>query len=375
MENYTAQQFINALNTNEGMEKVAGLMTQVISTALKPLEFNDKIIPQKPTNKAALLPGMDTDEVGIVVQLQPRSKAMITTFRDHPKAQFIQAKRVLVPFFNIMTDKEQKTEEELLAYSVPITDWIRQNQVDAIALKRDWMFLKYAEEGIQLLQYIANTDTYTEMSTSNYDSVVKNCVCKGAGALDAVADDFTIHPIQRSDLVDVLNLLAVKPRLLTTSNQNASGALLMTSYDHNGLLKLIMTDIGSALAGETFLKGLDSQTLMGQRIVVTNSTDILRPGNVYAFVAPDFLGINQILDGVKFWVEKKGNVLSWYAWTSHAMAFINVDGMAKLELYSGSVTPTHLTAGYAAVQPYAEDQVYSPPARDGEGEYVPEVSY
>jgi hypothetical protein len=74
--------------------------------------------------------------------------------------------------------------------------------------------------------------------------------------------------------------------------------------------------------------------------VRTIKTDILRPGNVYAFTKPEFFGKFYVLNNTKFYIDKVANTITFQAWEDIAMSIINVASVRKLELYSGDANPT-----------------------------------
>lgn len=367
--------FLQALDSGEGTTKTAAAVTEVIRAAIKPERFCSQVIPPKTVTRDELIPALDTDQVVKLVQLEPNSKAQTVTFRDSPRANFVQARRIPVPFFTIMTEKYEKTEEELLAYSVPITDWLRKDMVYNIHAIEDHRFLTFAELAIQAMQEEYNGGNYATygFNKTNLDAgdILPYAVAKGEGAMGSgVTDDYVIHPIQRGDLVTLKNIPAAK-RL-------RCACILMSEVDHNDLGRLLMNDIGSNLAGETFVNGIKYTTLQGVRIVVTAHVEILRPGNVYGFVDPGYLGVFYNLKEPTFFVKKEGNLVSWWAWENLAMAFINVNGIAKLELYAGSVSTNYesVTPDYTSRTIIAEDQLYAIPVRDaGDSTWLPSVQW
>ena len=95
--------------------------------------------------------------------------------------------------------------------------------------------------------------------------------------------------------------------------------------------------MGDKIVGETSVDGYKYSTVIGRKFIRTLKTDILRPGNIYAFTAPEFLGGFMVLNKTKFYADKERNRVSFEAWEDIGMYIGNVAACRKLELYAGSV--------------------------------------
>ena len=51
---------------------------------------------------------------------------------------------------------------------------------------------------------------------------------------------------------------------------------------------------------------------------------------MYAFASQEFMGKFYVLNDVKFWIEKKRNLIKWSAYETLGMAIINNKSVAKL---------------------------------------------
>jgi hypothetical protein len=98
-----------------------------------------------------------------IVDIEPQSRAMTLTFRGQPTARFIRAPRAEVPFFTISSEKFEKTEQELLAYEMPITKIIEDNSVKDMQEIKDREFLRTSESAVQALQKEANGGSATAL--------------------------------------------------------------------------------------------------------------------------------------------------------------------------------------------------------------------
>jgi hypothetical protein len=110
------------------------------------------------------------------------------------------------------------------------------------------------------------------------------------------------------------------------------------------------------------------------KCIRTIKNNILRDGNIYIFAAPEFFGYFYILNDVKFYIDKIANRIMWQSWEDIGMGFGNISAVAKLELYSGSVTPNAVTnATFVTRTPANEDALQITNNRVAAGGVFPEV--
>jgi hypothetical protein len=293
---------------------------------------------------------------------------MALTFRGQPTARFIRAPRCEVPFYTISSEKFEKTEQELLAYEMPVTKIIEDNSVKDLQEIKDREWTRHIESAVQALQTEANGGSPTALNASGViaGSVVQSSIIKGQGCITVAADDFVVQPILRPDLVNLFKLL--------DGNRLRSERFLMTEPDYDDILSWTLQDMGDKMQSETMVDGYKYNVLLGRKLIRTIKTDILRTGNVYCFTAPEFLGKNYILNNTKFYIDKVANMITWQSWMDVALAVINIASVRKLELYGGAVTPTVEDSGYAAKLPVAEDALGAVNNRVDDGLKFPDVS-
>lgn len=358
--------FSSRLDTADGKEKVASLGATYIRDRLREVCFVDKILPPEPVTRADCQVSVNHDTLVKIVEIEPQSRAMTLTFRGQPTARFIRAPRVEVPFYTISSEKFEKTEQELLAYQMPITKIIEDNSVKDMQEIKDREFLRHCESAVQALQVEANGGSATKLAASTYSTTVKKSIIKGIGAQGASADDFNVQPILRPDFVNMFKLL--------DGNRLRAERFVMTEPDYDDILAWTLSDQGDKMQSETLVDGYKYNVIMGRKLIRTIKTDILRPGNLYCFTAPEFLGKNYILNNTKFYIDKVANLITWQSWMDLAINISNVASIVKLELYSGSVTPGQETTGFAAKLPLDEDQLGAVNNRVDQGLKYPDVS-
>lgn len=362
--------FFEKVGTAEGKDKIAEFGGTYIRDRLREVSFARKILPPTPVQRTELQRSVNHDTLVKIVDVEPNSKAMSMSFRGQPTARFIRAPRFEIPFFTISSEKFEKTEQELLAYEMPITKIIEENTVKDIQAIEDRQFLIYDEAAVQAYQIDGNGGVAKKFSTLNIKAgnVKSVSVVKGVGAMAATADDFTIHPVLKPDFISIKQLL--HRRKLRAER------ILITEPDYDNLSAWTINDVWN-IAADTATTGWKSDTVVGLKIIRTIKTDVLREGNVYCFTAPEFFGRFYILNQTKFYIDKIANLITWQSWEDIGIGIGNIASIVKLELYSGSVAPgTGLnapTAGFEAALPLDEDQLSPVNNRADDGNTYPMV--
>ena len=363
--------FFEKVSTQEGKDKIAEFGGTYIRDRLREVSFARKILPPQPVQRSECQRSVNHDTLVKIVDIEPNSKAMALTFRGQPTARFIRAPRYEIPFFTISSEKFEKTEQELLAYEMPITKIIEENSVKDIQTIEDRQFLLFVEAAVQGYQSDANAGAVAFNHTNVNSGAVKGAsVVKGEGALTATAEDFVVYPVLKTDFIKMKKLL--HRRHLRAER------MLITEPDYDDISSWTIQDVGMTIAGETSTEGWKSDTVVGLKIIRTIKTEILREGNIYCFTAPEFCGRFYVLNQTKFYIDKIANLITWQSWEDIAMGIGNISSIVKMELYSGSVTPGALTAGvgYLAAVPVDENDPQLAPVNNkvDQGLKYPNVS-
>lgn len=339
--------FLKMLDSGDGKEKLGAAGNRFIRDRLREECVVDKILPPEPVTPADCQISEHHDTLVKIEFVEPQSQAMTVTFRGQPRARYIQAPRMAIPFYTISSEKLQKTEQELMVYgSMPITKILEDNMVKDMQEIKDRETLRHFEASVQALQVEANAGAVA-LHTSTYNAVVKSSVIKSQNALAQPTDNFTVFPILRPDLPALFNLL--------DNNRLSTEILLMSQFDYNNLLTWTLQDLGDKVTSETAVDGWTYSTLLGKKFIRSIKNDVFRPGNVWAFTKPDFFGRSYILNNTKFYIDKIARDIFWQSWMDVAVGIVNIASVRKLELYSGSVTPGATDAGFEARLPLDED--------------------
>lgn len=363
----TREMLLSQLANPDSRSKVAAKFNGFIRDRLREVSFVEKVTPSE--NVEASECQSSTQHEGLVkmIWLEPRSRAMVMNFRGEPRASFLRGERVEAAFYTIMSDMFQKPEQEFLAYPFPLGKTVEDNAVKDLGEVQDREGVIHYEAAVQALQQEANGGTVTALNATEVQAgnTVEFSVCKGELARAASTDDGFVHPIQRPDLPRVFKLL--------DGNRLESDLVLLTSSDMNDVLSWTVEDQGDKIQSETLVDGWKYNTLLGKRFVRTIKTDILRPGNVYCFTAPDFLGRFYVLNNTKFYIDKVVNLVKFVAWKDVSMTLVNIASVRKLELYSGDATTVDTDSILSAVTPKDEDDLGAPNNRAAQRLFFPNV--
>jgi hypothetical protein len=363
------QLFHAKLGSAEGKEKMAEHGGTYVRDRLREVSFARKVLPPETVTRTDCQVSVNHDTLVKIVELEPQSRAMSISFRGEPTARFIRGDRAEAAFFTISSEKFQKTEQELLAYTMPITKIIEENSVKDIQEIEDREFTIHIEAAVQALQQEANGGVSTALNYTsvNGGTVVEFSIIKGELARTAGANDATPRALQKPDLVRLFKLL--------DGNRLRSERLLMTEVDWDDILQWTVEDNGDKIQSETVVEGYKYNTLMGKPYIRTIKTDILRPGNIYCFTKPEFFGKFYVLNNTKFYIDKIANMITFQAWEDISMLVANIAAVRKLELYSGDANPTTNANGLLAnFIPKSEDALGALNNRVSAGLKFPQVS-
>lgn len=285
--------FIQKLDSPDGLQKVAMEGSAFIRQKLREVSFARKVIQPQYVTKADLTRSVNHDGLVKIVDIEPDSKAMTVNFRGEPDWNYIEGPRFEIPFYMISSEDFQKTEEELLAYEMPLTEVIEKNSVLDIQKIEDTSFLAQVDAAIT---------TESSVVTGSYGT---------SGIIEKA--DF-------KRLFDVLD-----------GNELRTEIILMDTMMFNRLFLYDATTVGDAVGSETHVNGYSYSTLFGRRLIVSNKVSLLRD-KIYGFTAQEFMGQFLILNDVKFWIEKKKNIISFAAYESIGLGIGNTKSCAKLTL-------------------------------------------
>jgi hypothetical protein len=288
--------FVQKLDSPDGLDKVAQEGSAFIRQKLREVSFARKIMQPQYVTKADLQRSVNHDGLVKIIDIEPDSKAMAVNFRGEPSWNYIEGERFEIPFYMVSSEDFQKTEEELLAYDMPLTEVIERNSVLDIQKIEDTGFISTVDAAVAA-QSSGVTGTYT-----------------------AAGEVGSVPKASFKELFDVLD-----------GNELRAEVMLMDAKMFNRMFLYDATTVGDAVGSEVAVNGYSYATLFGRRLVVSNKVSLL-DNKIYAFTAQDFMGQFCILNDVKFWIEKKKNIISFAAYESIGMGIGNAKSVAHLTM-------------------------------------------
>lgn len=360
--------FNTRLGEPGGKEKLAQFGGSYIRDKLREVSFVRKIVPPEQVTRTDCQRSTKHDTLVKIIDIEPQSRAMAISFRGQPTARFIRGEKAEVAFFTISSEMFQKTEQELLAYEMPITKVIEENSVKDIQEIEDREFIIHVEAAVQALQTEANGGAVTTLNATAIGGLnppVEFSVRKGELARVAATDDSVVRPMQRRDISEGFKLL--------DGNRLRCERFLMGECDWDDILSWTVEDQGDRIQSETTVDGYKYNTLLGRPYIRTVKTDILRRGNLYFFTSPEFFGKFYILNQTKFYIDKVANMITFQAWEDIAMSVINIASVRKVELYSADASANDADTLLDEFIPVAEDALGAINNRVGDGLHFPQV--
>lgn len=339
--------YLNNLDNLEsgGRAKLASWGKQYIRDRLREECVFDKIIQPKhikPTDPGVQI-SLGHDTLYKIEWLETQTQALTGTFRGNGPAEIIRAERVATSFATVMSTEIQKPEQELQVYEkadFPLTQMVEELMIKDMQELKDFTARGHLEAAVQGMQNDANGGvTKLSAATVVAGSVVQKAVIKGTLAVRANDNRYgKVYQPVKEDFTNLRNLFS-------GSRTADPEAVIMTAVDYNNLTNQTLQDLGSRVAGEVVENGWGMSKFAGLRIHTSKKNDIFVQGEVWAIGPEDWVGRNYILNNMKFYVDKKKNIISWCAWFDWGMSLINCANIKKLELYGGSVTPGNEDAG------------------------------
>ena len=229
------------------------------------------------------------------------SEAYPVTFREQAQQRYYIGNKFQVFYANIQSEMFHKVTEELQTYRVPIKQIIQENYLKDIQKAEDKMFI------------------------NTVDTIVAKKEAEAAGSAVYTASG----PFTPAILAEGLKLLVAR--------EVPIGTILINEQDWMDLLKMQQSAAGSAVMEDIIHNGYSYTKLLGYNFVRTIKHDIVKPGHIYLFSTPEFLGVFDVLEDVKAFMETRGNKFSFYLWETIGISIGNDNGLAKIELVNGPI--------------------------------------
>ena len=268
--------FVQQSSTKDGLEKMAGLATDFCRIKIREEGFTRKILPPKQITSADLDQAVDSDSPMRIIHKDKLSKAYPVTFTEQSQQRYYIGNKFQVFYSTIMSEEFFKPIEELQTYRIPIKQIIQENYLKDIQIAEDEQFIKTVDAII------------TQRETDEEGS-----------AQYKVAGPFT-----PAILAEGLKLLVAQ--------EVPIGTILINEQDWMSLLQLQQPAAGSAVMQDIIVNGYSYTKLLGYNFIRTIKNDIVKPGNIYLFTTPEYLGVFDVLNDVKAFMETEANKYRFY---------------------------------------------------------------
>tara|TARA_R110002110_G_scaffold69686_7_gene187749 strand:+ start:494 stop:1417 length:924 start_codon:yes stop_codon:yes gene_type:complete len=291
--------FLGRLDEPAGIEKANKAGGAYVRLRLREKAVNRGILPPETVTKEDCQRSINHDLLVKIVDIEQNSSASAMNFRSSANVRYINGKRYEIPFWKIASDRFQADEGELLASDYPVTKTIEDQTVRDMDRVEDQTFFEYSWQ-------------ITDGAT-------------GTGKVNTA-----VGPVDRTFISNCLNVLE-------DSDELAVDCVVMHKSDWNDWITLPASDVGDQLAGEMVVNGYKYNQIMGHKLIVSiksmtrasSAELLLGAGTMWFYAAPSYLGNSYILGDVRFYIEKRGSVVSWESWYYRAIGFGNRDAIAR----------------------------------------------
>lgn len=284
------ERFLKKMNDPGSMAKIALHLGEYIRKKVREGSVMDKIIVPQSVTSADLIPQINGDTMYKIDELEPDAEALELNWDGMPTGEYFQGDRFITPFWITSSERLEKSEEELLAYRMPIREVLSDISANEIIRIQDQHFFRLADAAVTLTGNIVTT-----------------------------ADT---KPTPEA-LTDLQNLI--------DGNELETSVIVMHKVDFNKLKTLPSATV-DLLAADLMVKGYTATTIGGMNYIVTIKPDVVAPGTIWAFVAEDYLGTNYLLQDTVFESDTKFRRVQFESRKNHGFNIANIEGVAKLTL-------------------------------------------
>ncbi len=369
--------FGEAINRGgEALEKVGEVTGLYIQDKLRENSFARKILPPQTVTEAELTRNVTDEGLSYIDDIEPDSLAMRVNWRGEPEKTYIEARRYEIRMGTVSSDRFQKSEQELRSYRIPLTKVIEQNTVKDIQEQVDKTFMDHVKVGLMLGTRRRMNDLVDRGLVNNanngggaltgttahnwgsaeqfasylYTRVVNTTATHGGGLTDFETWDTTPGTANLANAQYSNILLSTETTFsrtvlrdavkIQTAREMKARCFLMHEYDWTDTVGWLDSEAGLQITGEIVRDGYKYTTVGGFTFITTvrDNPDIVQPGQIFTFPAPEFLGRYLILENTKFWINKTGRFIEMEAWEDCGVGFGNIKGLGLILLSGASIT-------------------------------------
>lgn len=383
--------FGEALNRGgEALEKVGEVTGLYIQDKLRENSFARKILPPQTVTIAELTRNENDEGLSYIDDIEPDSLAMRVNWRGEPEKTYIEGKRYSIRMSTISSDRFVKSEQELRSYRMPLTKIIEQNTVKDMQEQHDKTFMDHVRVGLMLatrrrmndlvdrglvLNGNQGTSAVSNSTFTNHNwgskeqfasylyfrNVTRSDHATAPGGIDRSAGTYNAWEDTTMPASELLASALFSNIVLSTetsftrtvlrdaikiqaSREMKARCFLLHEYDWADVLGWMENEAGLQITGEIVKDGYKYTTVGGYTFVTTvrDNPDIVQPGQIFTFPAPEFLGRYLILENTKFWINKNGRFIEMEAYEDAGMGFGNIKGLGLILLNGASIVLPNL---------------------------------
>ena len=241
-------------------------------------------------------PLMDSDQPSIICEIEPdASKATFVPFKGTGDRMYFTGKRFRVPFGKVEAERITKSKFELMTIRMPITDWLKENQVKMIQEEEDSKFI----------------DTISAIIDENQ---AEQSASVTLGAL-SFKDAFT---------EGLKGLTRLRLPL---------GKVLMHKNTYLDSLKLKTDEIGFNPQEERFRRGVDGEdSFLGNPVVTTIKDNLVKENEIYFFTTPEYFIKFFLLQDATLFMKTEADMIHFHTYEAPGLGIGNTRGVFKVTL-------------------------------------------
>ena len=243
--------------------------------------------------------GVSTDDMpSIICEIEPdASRATFVPFKGTGERRYFHGKRFRIPFAKIEAERITKSKFELMTIRMPITDWLKENQVKMIQEEEDSKFIDTLNEIV--------ADNAAEQAVSVATSTAANTF------KDAFAEGMKAMIRMRLPL----------------------GKVLMHKNTYIDSLKLKTEDIGFAPQEARFNRGVEGEeTFLGLPVVTTIKDNRVKENEIFFFTQPEFFIKFFFLQDATLFMKTEADLIHFHTYESPGLGIGNTKGVVKVTL-------------------------------------------
>jgi hypothetical protein len=309
--NAVVRQHIHQMDTNpDSRIKVARATSDYIRMKLREEGFLRKILPAQTITGDDLTKQVITDKPSKVVELEPDSPAaMSIPFGEFPEGTYIYGKRWLVTFSRVATPMFNKDVAELHDYDLDIRQVISDNSLKDLQAEEDGKF-------IQTCNSVMSNDDMVSGKTVTSTGVIQWEAMGGGLSRD--------------------NVVEARKKMMSTPSRLRPQLALANQKTVLDFEKWQREEVGGDMSQDILVNGWAGEANVWSALnwVTTIKDELVPDGTVFFFAPPEYLGRLYFLEETTMFVERKGPMLSWFAYEMLGGGIANVAGVTRVDFTS-----------------------------------------